>query len=210
MNDIFGNYSYAESQSFDDAISELKSGLKNYDLDIEKASGDEEDKILKLLSQFSTFQNYDSVSLLLALKIKNFRKTPFLILMTFNSHDLVPGTRAPNYIKNADCELVGFNSVEIDPGHVFIRPETFSDKLIELIRPVEIDFDEDKEFSRKYYMVSDNEKQTRQHIDFKLLEAMKRYNDLHIEIKNKFLLARTLKSVSAGSIESIVGLFEKL
>jgi len=44
---------------------------------------------------------------------------------------------------------------------MLIRRETLADKIIELVHPVELDFDEDKPFSDTFYvLVNDREKAT--------------------------------------------------
>jgi hypothetical protein len=40
-----------------------------------------------------------------------------------------------------------------DFGRAMIRPETLADKLIELVHPVELDFEEDKAFSDTWYVL---------------------------------------------------------
>ena len=41
-----------------------------------------------------------------------------------------------------------------DFGHVFIRKETFGDKLVEFFQPLEMDFEDDRKFSNRYYVLS--------------------------------------------------------
>lgn len=208
MDDI-RSFSYSESLSFDEMVANLKIGLSKHEIEIEQIDHREEERISSLLSQFSIIDNYDKITILLALRYGSIGFESYLILLTFNSQDSVY-SQTPHSIENVDCELVGLTSINCDPGHVLIRPETFGDKLIELVNPMEIDFSEEKEFSSKYYVISDNEAQLRSNIDFKILRAIKAYDDLNIEIRAKYLFARTLKPVNQKSIDTIVGLLNNL
>lgn len=208
MDDI-RTFSYSESLSFDEMVANLKIGLSKHQIGIEQIDNKEEERISSLLSQFSIIENYDKITVLLILRYGNTDFDSYLILLTFNSQDSVY-SQTPHSIKNVDCELIGLTSINCDPGHVLIRPETFSDKLIELVNPIEIDFTEEKEFSSKYYVISDDEVQLRSNIDFKILRAINAYDDLNIEIRDKYLFARTLKPVHQKSIDTIVGLLNNL
>ena len=204
MDDI-RTFSYSESLSFDEMVNNLTIGLSKHKIEIEQIDKKEEERISSLLSQFSIIENYDKITILLAFRYGSMDFDSYLILLTFNSQDSV-FSRIPHSIRNVDCELIGLTSINCDPGHVLIRPETFGDKLIELVNPIEIDFPEEKEFSAKYYVISDDEAQLRNNIDFKILRAINAYDDLNIEILNKYLFARTLKPVNQKSIDTIVGL----
>jgi len=51
----------------------------------------------------------------------------------------------------------GVANLKTDGGHILIKPETVIDKIHELINPIEIDFPDDVNFSKKYYVVTDDE-----------------------------------------------------
>lgn len=208
MDDI-RTFSYSESLSFDEMVNNLEIGLSKHKIKIEQPDKKEEERIGSILSQFSTINNYDKITVLLVLRYGGIDSNSYLILLTFNSQDAVY-SRIPHSIKNVDCELIGLTSINCDPGHVFIRPETFGDKIVELVYPVEIDFPEDKEFSSKYYVICEDKNRLRSNIDLKILRAIKQYDDLHIEILNKFLFARTLKPVNQKSIDTIAGFLKNL
>ncbi|MCB9002399.1 MAG: hypothetical protein H6537_10565 [Bacteroidales bacterium] len=206
MVEIFGSYIYSSSKSLDNTIEDFEKYFREKNIQIQKLNMNEEKKIIKILSQFSMMSKYDKVTLFSSFKLIGCNYETTLILLTFNSHDYTVSRNAPRVIKNVDCELIGLTSIKPDLGNVFIKPETITDKFNELINPVEIDFKEDKEFSSKYYVLADNEQQLRLNIDYRLLEEIKRQNDLYIEIKNRYLIARTLKPVNNDSINVIVEL----
>ena len=42
-----------------------------------------------------------------------------------------------------------------DYGHILIKPKTMLDKIHELIHPIELDFEDDIEFSKKFYVLAE-------------------------------------------------------
>ncbi len=50
----------------------------------------------------------------------------------------------------------GLTTMARDFGHVLIKRETLTEKLFELIKPVELDFPDDKAFSKKFYVLATN------------------------------------------------------
>jgi hypothetical protein len=41
-------------------------------------------------------------------------------------------------------------------GHILIRPESLIDKILEFINPIQLDFPEDKKFSRGFFVLTDD------------------------------------------------------
>lgn len=58
---------------------------------------------------------------------------------------------------------------------------------------IDIDFDYDKDFSKKYFVVSNDESKIRNNISRSFLETVKRYNGLEIELDSNILLVRLRK-----------------
>jgi hypothetical protein len=78
-----------------------------------------------------------------------------------------------------------------DFGHVLISHETLEDKVRELLQPVELDFDDVKEFSRKFYVLAKDKAKAENSITprFRELVLAIRAKDFFIEIKGNTLLA---------------------
>jgi hypothetical protein len=53
-------------------------------------------------------------------------------------------------------QVWGYIKSKKDYGRVLIRRETFADKIVGLIHPVELEFKEDKVFSHKFYVVTND------------------------------------------------------
>ena len=77
-----------------------------------------------------------------------------------------------------------------DFGRIVIRPETLRDKLIELIHPLELDFDDDKAFSDTFYVIVSDVQKAKVCMDRKFRNAVMdiRDNDFMIEIVNHTLI----------------------
>lgn len=61
----------------------------------------------------------------------------------------------------ADFQTWGIAKLQRKYGHVLIRPETTLDKIRELIHHVDIDFEEDKAFSDRFYVLANEEDSAR-------------------------------------------------
>jgi hypothetical protein len=53
-------------------------------------------------------------------------------------------------------QVWGYIRSRKDCGRVLIRRETFADKLVGLLHPVELEFEDDKAFSHKFYVVTND------------------------------------------------------
>jgi hypothetical protein len=79
-----------------------------------------------------------------------------------------------------------------------IRPETLTDKIIELIHPIELDFAEDKAFSDTFYVLISDHQKAIAGIDRNFRNAVMdiRENDFVIEIVNHTLLIGNRKPIA--------------
>lgn len=84
----------------------------------------------------------------------------------------------------------GTSLLRRDFGHVLIKHETFSDKLKELITPLELDFPEDKTFSKKFYVLAKDRTKAELAINssFRTLLLDLKLKDILIEIKGHKLV----------------------
>lgn len=77
-----------------------------------------------------------------------------------------------------------------DFGRVIIRRETFADKVIEIIHPVELDFADDKAFSDKFYVVTNDKFKAQLAMDSNFRKAVMEMKDEEvIELeKNRMII----------------------
>jgi hypothetical protein len=57
-----------------------------------------------------------------------------------------------------DClhQFWAFVKLKRDFGRILIRRETFTDKVLEVLHPIELDFTDDKPFSDKFYVITND------------------------------------------------------
>ena len=104
------------------------------------------------------FKKYDSFSYNDVGRINpvislNNNKSYFAFVET--SYTLSTASRGGNRTYN-EFQLWGIVLLKKDYGHLLIRTETFLDKVRELIAHVELNFEDDKEFSKKFYVLAND------------------------------------------------------
>jgi len=104
------------------------------------------------LPDFQVFKGYADVNLKGSYVIKGARTDCYMLFVEI--HDITQ--RGKRYTAAADYyeyQTWALAYLKKDFGRVMIRPETLADKLIELVHPVELDFDDDKAFSDTFYVL---------------------------------------------------------
>ena len=102
-----------------------------------------------------------------------------------------PGLRSKfGTMYHANWQTWGVGYLSGSYGHVLIRTETALDKVRELIHRAEIDFEEDLEFSRRFYVLADDEKKARELLKPSLRDAIMNLEleDFTIEIINNVII----------------------
>ena len=96
----------------------------------------------------------------------------------------------------------GFYKLKEDYGHILIRTETFLDKIHELINPIELDFEDDKTFSRRFFVVTNDKLKAQLKITNTFRELIKQIslNEIIIEIKGDELLIGDKKVISEDRV----------
>src|SRR5262249_33376593 len=100
----------------------------------------------------------------------------------------------------------GIMNLQNDAGHILIKPETIIDKIHDLINPIEIDFPDDPNFSRNYYVVTNDESKARSEINNSFREQVKklRGKEFIIEIFRDNLIIGDRKIIDEDSAISFV------
>jgi len=106
----------------------------------------------------------------------------------------------------------GIMAMQKDVGDIFIRQETLADKVIELIKPIELDFEDDLEFSEKFYVIaSDKDKASlAMNASFRKTILEIPLSDIEIEISNKALIIGNHKRVDPESTFHIAEFLDKI
>ena len=184
--DPYYRRSYEEDmQIFREAVSALA-----LEFDVKKINRSEEADIYRKLSSFHSLQEIDEVVLRGALKIGK----GYLLLLSVNYQ--IQHVKPKYHQRLTELEFAGLGNLTVDLSKTFIRRETLSDKINEIFVPIEVDFDFDREFSKKYYVLTDNQENLRQKMPPQLLEIIKDQPDVEIEINGRKLLIRNCQRIT--------------
>jgi uncharacterized protein YlbG (UPF0298 family) len=177
---------------------------------IKQLKDSEWSSIKKQLQLYDIFKEYHSTALFDVYTIEH--TYPFKLLIVTTTSILERVTHKTVIIREdvPDHGFVGFVQLKKDYAHTYIRPETISDKLNELLHRVEIDFEINKNFSRKYYVLSSDEEALKSQISPKLLDIIASYDNLEIEIVNRILIVRTRNRISQKSADTIIQVLKEI
>lgn len=161
-------------------------------------------QIHKILSRLETLKRYYEVYLFDAYKLVSIKTETLLMVVSINSiEEKVSSSHQIRREMRTELEFAGLAVLKKDYGKVFIKPETLADKINDWANPIEVDFDADKEFSKRYYVLTDNEQKLREQLSTDFMAATKKHKDLEIEIDGRILLVRTLSRVSIESANTL-------
>jgi len=84
----------------------------------------------------------------------------------------------------------GILRLKTDNGNILIRKETTADKLVQFFKKTELDFEEDLQFSKSFYVLADDKIKAASLLNFQFRNAIAEIDipDFAIIIKNKTLL----------------------
>ena len=113
---------------------------------------------------------------------------------------------------HVEYQAWGFINLKNNFGHILIKPETLLDKIHNMINPVDLDFEDDKEFSKKYLVVtSDRQKAELQMTqNFRTCIKQIELNEFFIEIFENKLIIGDKKIVSLESTLSFAKFLNEL
>jgi hypothetical protein len=141
------------------------------------------------LEQFDLFRPYLDTSIRgsFAIKRENSNNDSYVVFV--ETHTKTTG------VQSRAADSYGYLTWAIaylkhDFGRVLIRRETLADKLIELVHPVELDFEEDKTFSDTFYILVNDRTKATMAIDRNFRNAVMdiRHEDFVIEINEHNLI----------------------
>jgi hypothetical protein len=111
------------------------------------------------LPDFEVFRELDDVIVRGSFVIKNAKTDCYVLFVEIVQTEIgSPAGYGPASRRNYKdpFQVWALAYLKKDFGRVLIRPETLADKLIELIHPVELDFEEDKAFSDTWYVLTND------------------------------------------------------
>jgi hypothetical protein len=112
--------------------------------------------------------------------------------------------------KLLDVTALAYKKLDRNFGSLFLRPESFGDKLTELIRPVKNDFPEYPVFSSKYYFLSDSEYNAKLFATDKRLKLIGRMDEITISVKGNNLLALFPRPLNEKDFASLLEFIKEI
>jgi hypothetical protein len=141
------------------------------------------------LEQFEVFRGCEEVKLRgsFAIRQANGNNCYTLLLETRTSTMDRQGQRVNRF----DCQTWVVVYLKNDFDRVLIRRETLADKIIELVHPVELDFEDDKAFSDTFYVLVNDRNKALRGMDRNFRNAVMdlRHDEFIIEIVGHTLIA---------------------
>jgi hypothetical protein len=89
---------------------------------------------------------------------------------------------------HAKCIAFVYTELQKQAGHILIRPERLSDKIVDLFTKRDLDFDSHPEFSRKYYLTTSNKSLTNRMLSYEFLDRIDHFKKIFLEIDDNRLL----------------------
>ncbi|MGC4038296.1 MAG: hypothetical protein QM764_20200 [Chitinophagaceae bacterium] len=111
-----------------------------------------------------------------------------------------------------DLQTWGMIYLKENYGHIVIKPESILDKIHDLINPIELDFKEDKIFSNKFYVITNNKgiAEARMNQAFRDCVQSLDVPEFLIEIKDNKLIVGNRKVLQHSDALGFVKFLEKI
>ena len=146
------------------------------------------------LEQFEAFRHYHNINIRDVFALKKLCGDSYMLFLEMDvkhGNHKVPVTHhyyqpwALTYLKQ-------------DFGRVLIRHETLVDKVLEVIHPIELDFREDRTFSRRFYVLTDDRHKAENAMTQEFRDAVMAIedNDIVIEIIEHTLIIGNRKPIA--------------
>lgn len=147
------------------------------------------------LENFEIFNHHETLNVRDAFAIKNICGDSYLLYLdAATNHTPVKG-RTELYTEYQPWALAYLKN---NFGRVFIRTETIADKIREIIFPIELDFKQDKRFSDRYYVLTDDKLKAENAITQPFRDAMMaiKETDFVVEIFEHTLIIGNRKPIT--------------
>jgi len=150
------------------------------------------------LEKFEVFKQYDDVIVRDSYVIKQGASDCYILFLEVTYR--VDGGRTSCHYRR-EYHTLALAYVKKDFGRVMIRPETLTDKLLELIHRIELDFAEDKAFSDTFYVLVNDHQKAVNAIDrnFRNVVMDVREDNFVIEVINHTLIIANHKAIAPES-----------
>lgn len=145
---------------------------------------------LKLLWKFQQLNHYNSLYVHKVTELGG-RNNSFIILLVEKHLTIIEQKRSGRVEKEIEeIEPILLFTVPNEMGRVLIRPETISDKLLDVVTKVDIDLKDYPGFSANYYVAGEYPELIRQYLPARLMDGLSHIKGLTIEISDYWALVR--------------------
>jgi hypothetical protein len=147
------------------------------------------------LEQFEALNHHKAVNVRDVFAIKKPCGDSYLLFVDMDTFHVSPKQHPAHYTEYQPWALA---YLKRDFGRVFIRTETIIDKIREIIFPIELDFKEDKPFSDRFYVLTDNKRKTELAMTQEFRDAMMaiKETDFVVEIFEHTLIIGNRKPIT--------------
>lgn len=171
--------------------------------DLTQVSEEEEAKIQQQLSQFESFQPYQEVFLYGSVGINSGDRLSYFTTVSLNYQQQTLTAYQGQQSGLTALSYVGLTTLDKDYGAVWIRPETNTERVVEWFYPTNVKFQADKDFSKKYRVIAEDEALLKEQFSRQCLALIREYDQLTIEIKGQAMMARLPKGLSVEVAEGL-------
>ena len=152
------------------------------------------------------FESYEFNEIFEVLEIKG--QTSFTRMMLVNLTYI--STKGKFRYRLNEVQLIGLKKLNQKFGHLFIRPETVEDKVLEIFTRQELDFKQFPTFSSKYYFLSNDESNGRFFATDTRLNLIEKQHEIQIEVSEDLLIAKYSKKFNAEDFQNMITFLQKI
>jgi hypothetical protein len=146
------------------------------------------------LADFEVFKHHQKLRIINSYAIKNAGFNCYILYV----EACYQSTTSKGVSYHTEYQTWALAYLKKDFGRIMIRSETLLDKLLELVHPIELDFEEDKAFSDTFYVLVNDHQKAVSAMDrnFRNVVMDIRHRDFVIEIINHTLIIGHRKPIS--------------
>ncbi|WP_183575901.1 hypothetical protein HDF18_18550 [Mucilaginibacter sp. X5P1] len=161
------------------------------------------------INKFETININPDISVGGVLQINNTANECYLAFVKIHNyyHSVRSGEDQDFY----QYKVWAFITLKNDFGRILIRRETFTDRVVNLIHPVELKFPDDKAFSNKFYVVTNDEQKALLAMNWNFRNAMMDMDDdIEMEALDHTLIISNNKNIDAEQTVQLAELASKI
>jgi len=162
------------------------------------------------LNNFELFCNNPDLSIGGILLLNHDIKDCYLAFIKIHYHSVNTRTGGED-IDYYKYKVWAFITSKNDFGRILIRKETFADRVLQLVHPVELKFKDDTAFNHKFYVVTNDEQKALNAMNWNFRNVvMDMANDLMIETANHVLVIGDNKEIDPQNVVYLAGFANKI